>query len=104
MAKKHWEPQYEYKENKHYKEYLVLKENLQSYYSSDVLDADKNKKDYATSEDRIQHKKYLKEILDLILIPNGDFQKMVWDTMSEYEKSIRERRIKTRQGNSEYRI
>lgn len=104
MAKKDWEPRYEYKENKHYKEYLVLKENLKSYYSSDVLDADKNKKEYGTSEDRKQHKKYLKEILDLMLIPDGDFQKMVWDTISESEKSIQERRTRSRKGNSEYRI
>lgn len=103
MARKDWEPQYEYKENKHYKEFIKLKDNLKSFYPKKIFDVTKGK-NYGTSEERIQHKKYLKELMNIILKPDGEFQQMVWETMSEQEKQKMEQRIKPRQGNGEYTL
>lgn len=104
MASKDWEPQYTYKENKHYKKYLKEKETIRKKYPLEVIDVDVKIKGYGTSEERVLHKKYIKEVCDLIMIPDGNFQQMVWDTMSEQMKMEMERKTKSRQGNGEYRI
>lgn len=39
---------------------------------------------------------YKKEICDLMLEQNGDFQEFVWDIISDYDKELQERRARGR--------
>jgi len=75
-------------ENEHYKVYFKEKQEIQEKYPRWVSeDITKQNREY----DRKVWLEYLKEIADLMLRPNGDFQKYVWDTISESDREVMER-------------
>jgi len=45
-------------------------------------------------EDWLVWKEYLKELTDLLLEPNGNYQKWVWATLSDRDVEARERVVK----------
>lgn len=100
------EPEYIYKENKHYKNYIKLKEELKSKYPeivfNNIATSGKGKsqdlmyKQYLESNHRELHQQYLRELTDLIFEPNGHFQHLVWDMIAEVDKQEMERRARGR--------
>jgi hypothetical protein len=98
----------DYKENKYYKKYLIQKEKIVSKYS-DVIDNTPPRSGPVfeppyTEKERNRHRKYLKEISNLLFKNNGNFQKFMWDTLSEVEKLQQEQIINGRKNPSPYRF
>lgn len=89
---------YAYRENKYYKKYDKEKQKILQKYDG-LLEGDKYKSGptvhyFYKEGEREEYKQYLKEIADLIFKPNGNFQKMLWDTMGSHEKELMERRAR----------
>lgn len=95
------------KENEYYLEYWKQKQEIKSKYPSDLFDNIERpgavpKKiriqelnDYSKNH-RVTHKKYLKEVCDLLFEPDGYFQQFSWDNMGETEKLFMERKARGR--------
>ena len=102
--RKHYEPQYEYKENKYYKLYIQEKEKIRSKYPEEIFDKAvsgrntiREYKEYLDKGHRKIHQQYLKELADLIFTPDGNYQQFTWDIMGEAEKLEMKRKAEGRQ-------
>ena len=98
----------EYKKNEYYMKYVVQRDKIKRKYR-DVIVGDRQYQGppprggyplYSDGE-RKRHRKYLKEIGDLLYKKNGYFQKFMWDSLSEVETLARERRTRRRMNDSE---
>lgn len=88
-------------EDENYRKYWEEKQLIKSKYPPIIFEytsagrpgrpGKENKKRFI-KEDHIEYKKYIKELLDLMFTPNGNFQKFVWDNMSEGDKIKQERK------------
>lgn len=108
------DPIYLYKENKYYKLYNKQKQKIKEKYPPRIFDGTaksgrgsmtKLSEEYLAGNDRELFNQYLKELADLIFQPNGNYQKMVWDTMGEKDKLEMERIARGRKysGTGEYK-
>lgn len=96
-----WDPEYSYKENQHYKNYDKVKQKIKSKYPAEIFDniapsglGSKHKEmfeEFINTDQRKLYQQYLRELADLIFEPNGEFQNLTWDMMSEVEKEQMER-------------
>ncbi len=98
----------EYKDNNYYKKYLLQKERILKKYD-DVIDNSPPRSGPVfdppyTEKERNRHRKYLKEISNLLFKTNGNFQKFLWDTIPEVEKLQQEQIINGRKNPSPYRF
>jgi len=98
----------DYKENKYYKKYLIQKERILKKYE-DVIDNTPPRSGPVfeppyTEKERNRHRKYLKELSNLLFKSNGNFQKFMWDTLTEQERGIQEQIINGRKNPSPYRF
>jgi len=101
-----WDPEYSYKENQHYKNFSDSKEEIKSKYPSEIFNniaaygrgksQDLMLEQYLSGNHRELHKQYLRELADLIFEPNGAFQHLTWDMISEVEKIEMERKARGR--------
>lgn len=99
---------YEYKENKYFAKYAKQRDLIKEKYKDVIVGntwkpgpLSKNFTPYTDAE-RSRHRKYLKEIGDLMFKPNGWFQKFYWDNLSENEKIIQERKTRGRKNAKNY--
>ena len=98
----------EYKKNEYYMKYVVQRDKIKRKYR-DVIVGNRQyqgpppKGGYPLYSDgeRKRHRKYLKELGDLMYKKNGYFQKFMWDTLSEVETLARERRTRRRMNDGE---
>lgn len=95
------DPDYTYTENKYYKLYEEEKKKIKEKYPKEVFKFPNSgrrkenvQRDYIELGHREIHKQYLKEIADLIFQPNGNFQELTWDVMSEVHKLEMERKTR----------
>ena len=85
--------------NKSYKRFYKEKLKIQKKYDKRLFDwRGKGNQPYVLKawyheEGYIQWREYLKEIGELVF-KNKDFQQFIWDTTSETEKAVRERRTR----------
>jgi len=98
----------DYKENKYYKKYIIQKEKIVEKYI-DVIDNSPVRSGPVfeppyTQKERNRHRKYLKELSNLLFKKNGNFQKFMWDTLTEGEKLQQEQIINGRKNPSPYRF
>lgn len=107
-----YDPIYEYKSNPYYIEFIKEKELLKQNYPPHLFHIEgtsgrakkyikKLNQEYIDSGDRNLHQQYLKELLDLIFKPDGNYQQFTWDIMGEVEKLEMERIARGRY-SSEY--
>lgn len=90
--------------NVHYRKYDKKKQKLKKKYPSSVFTTagpGRNFIDYSAKE-RELHKSYLKELLDLLFEPNGDYQKFSWDILSDMDKLAMERKARGRKTSYDY--
>lgn len=101
MIKKSYDPVYEYKELKQYKEWEIIKQEIKSKYPEELFDG-KNKK--VSKETRQLFQQYLKELCDEMFKGEGVFQELTWEMMGEIERLEMERLARGRlhAGNGEY--
>ncbi len=99
---------YEYKENKYFIKYSKQRDKIKEKYK-DILNpvtplGQPPKAGFAeyTIKERNRHRKYLKEIGDLLYKKNGWFQKFMWDDISASEEIIQERKSRRRKNDSKY--
>ena len=97
--KRYYDEVYDYNDNKFYKKYIVQRDRIREKYTD--LDISSNTPRGAppkegfpeyTIKERNRHRKYLKEIGDLLYKKNGWFQKFVWDIKSETDKELESRK------------
>lgn len=107
--KRYYDEVYDYNDNKFYKKYIVQRDRIREKYTD--LDISSNtprgappKAGFAeyTIKERNRHRKYLKEIGDLLYKKNGWFQKFVWDDISASEQIIQEKKCRRRKNDSKY--
>lgn len=91
--------------DKNYLNYLEKKKLLQEKYNiTKILHPPKNGRPKKYKEDEVQYtqeehliyKEYIKELLDLMYEPDGDFQKFIWDSMSLHDKETQTRTARGR--------
>ena len=73
--------------NPHYSKYIERKARILSKYPPTLFT-----ENLITNKDKKLHKKYLKEIADLLLKPNGNFQKFIWHLEAEEKERVEIRR------------
>ena len=82
-----------------YARYMEQKKEIKAKYPEELFilrkRIDKRALTY-TPELRELHKQYLKEISDLIFKPEGDFQQFTWESLSDVEKLLQERKARGR--------
>lgn len=80
------------KQNEHYKKYYKQKQKILSKYPDTLIKSERQsgKRFFEKGEQELS-RKYLKEIADLILEPNGHFQKFSWDLINSVDKLQMER-------------
>jgi hypothetical protein len=98
----------EYKKNKYYIKYVVQRDKIKEKYKDIIVgnhayQGPPPRGGYPLYSDaeRKRHRKYLKELGDLMYKKNGYFQKFMWDTLSEVETLARERRTRRRINDSD---
>lgn len=112
MASKEWEPAYEYKNNPHYIKFTELKERIKQKYPQEIFELsdytgksikqiNKETREYEEKY-RHLHLQYLRELADLIFQPDGEFQLLTWDMISEVEQKEMERRARGRKMSRDY--
>ena len=81
-------------ENVHYKKYTKQKLKLREKYDATLFNIgmDGTRNTIATPEEQKQYKKYIKELMDIILKSNSHYQKFIWSTLPISEANIREKR------------
>ena len=77
--------------NKHYEKFYKQKLQLKEKYNVDTNIAGTVP---GILYDRDNHRKYLKELSDLMFKAGGDYQKFIWDMMCETDKENMERRAR----------
>ena len=99
---------YEYKENKYFIKYTKERDKIKEKYI-DILrpytpngPIPKVGLPNYTEKERNRFRKYLKEMGDLMFKTNGNFQKFMWDDMSEVEKLAQEKKCRRRINDSQY--
>lgn len=66
-------------------------ENLFDIYDTNPGRPLKKKVDYINSGEQEEYRRWVKDVVDLLLEPNGYYQKFVWDVTSTTDKMIQER-------------
>jgi len=78
--------------NKHYKKFTEEKLKIQSKYDNRLFNwgtqgqQPKAMKEWYFKEGREPWREYLKEVTELMLSPNSNYQKFVWDIIPKNEK------------------
>lgn len=77
--------------NKHYKRYSEQKFEIRKKYSERLFDCKvgvpaRSEYNWYLEEGQEQWRAYLKELGDILVKPNGDYQEFVWDIMNAQEK------------------
>ena len=78
----------------HYEKYWNEKQELKKQYPSDLFVTtlgSGNHKLLYPQEERDLHKEYLSKLVDILVQPNGNYQKFVWESMSDIDKLQQER-------------
>ena len=90
--------------NAHYRKYDKKKKDIKKKYPAKVFKRDVAGRGFLkyTDEERKLHQSYLKDLLDLIFKPDGDFQQFTWDIMSDQDKMIMERKARGRKWEYDY--
>jgi len=98
----------EYKTNEYFIKYAVERDKIRKKYKDVVVgnvqyQGPPPKGGYPIYSDaeRDRHRKYLKEMGDLLYKKKGNFQKFMWDTLSEVDKLAQERRTRRRINDSD---
>ena len=86
-------------QNKNYKRYDEKKQKLKNKYPQEIFTLQppgRPRLQYTIydEKERELHKDYLKKLTNLLFEPNGDYQKYCWDTLSEQDKLIAERKAR----------
>lgn len=107
--KKYWEAEYDYTDNYFYQQYVVQRDKLKEKYKDVLVGQERYpgpdpKEGYPPylDKERNRHRKYLKELGDLMYASNGWFQKFMWDIVPTVEALERERRTRRRKNDSKY--
>tara|TARA_R110000782_G_scaffold95571_1_gene179611 strand:+ start:346 stop:672 length:327 start_codon:yes stop_codon:yes gene_type:complete len=99
---------YEYKENKYFIKYAKERDVIKEKYIGLINYTPKcgppKGRTYPpyTEKERNRYREYLKEMGDLLFKTNGNFQKFIWDDMSEVEKLAQEKKCRRRINDSQY--
>ena len=88
--------------NENYKKYYDKKLEILKNYEQEIFNAGysrgahrtQRQKDKYIEFEQEKYREYIKKVCDLMLKPDGDFQKFVWDIMSETDKELMEKRAK----------
>jgi hypothetical protein len=98
----------EYKTNEYFIKYAVERDKIRKKYKDVVVgnvqyQGPPPKGGYPIYSDaeRDRHRKYLKEMGDLLYKKKGNFQKFMWDTLSEVDKLAQERKTRRRINDSD---
>lgn len=88
-------------QNVNYQNYDKKKQELKNKYPEKVFEVEPTGRpplEYIrySIQERELHKDYLRNIATLLMEPNGDYQKFSWDTISEFDKVIMERKTRGR--------
>ena len=89
--------------HKDYKNYYKEKQELIKKYPSNLFakpNVGPKPEDYP-QKDKDTWRRWCKDILDLLLEPNGNFQKFSWDAMAEVDKQQMERRARGRKNKTD---
>lgn len=81
----------ELKENKNYLKYWKKKQKIKEKYPQELWNRPNGSKNALNKNYNNHHlwKEYIKEIADLLLEPNGDYQKFSWEVLiSDSNKEI----------------
>jgi len=88
----------QYKQNRYYIKYEKQKLKIKDKYKNkiDFSDDKPGPRKPVTYEraERELYQAYLKKVGDLLMKPNGNFQKFMWDIMSDNDKLIQERKAR----------
>ena len=98
-----WEPAYEYKELKEYKDWEIDKNKIKEKYLEKspklfrITNTNKESKEYTTEQHNL-YKQYLKELADKMFEPESSYQKLIWELipenqLEEMERAARGRKI-----------
>lgn len=83
-------------ENKYYERYNKEKQKIKDKYPEDLwyrpIGQARNRK--LNYNNHHLWKEYIKEIAELMLKPNGWYQKFVWDTYSDSDKALMEQKAR----------
>ena len=85
--------------NTHYKKFTTQKKRLQLKYDKRLFEWSKTRppaslKKWYIEEGQEQWRAYLKEVSDLMYEQEGNFQKFLWDIISNQDKEIMERKAR----------
>ncbi len=85
--------------NTHYKKFTTQKKRLQLKYDKRLFEWSKSRpptslKKWYIEEGQEQWREYLKEVSDLMYEQEGNFQKFLWDIISNQDKEIMERKAR----------
>jgi hypothetical protein len=94
----------ELKSNKYYLKYHKQKENIRKKYTNDMLKIPRayNESLGYGGKEQEEYRKYIKELCDLLLEPNGWYQKFTWDAISDKDKEDMERRARGRKSGADF--
>lgn len=84
------------KNNSNYKEYSIQKDKIKKKYPKDLWNRPSGGR-ISSSVNYTNHhlwKEYLKDIADLLHQKDGWYQKFVWDTMSESDRKLLDKKFK----------
>lgn len=83
-------------ENEYYQKYQIQKQKIKDRYPEDLwnrpIGLARNRK--LNYNNHHLWKEYIKEVAELMLKPNGWYQKFVWDTYSDSDKALMEVRAR----------
>lgn len=88
-------------QNKHYNKFTKEKEKLKSQYDERLWQQPAGNisnvtKEWFLKEGQHEWREYLSKIGDIIFRPESDFQKFVWDILSERDKEVMEFKSRAR--------
>ena len=88
-------------QNVNYQNYDKKKQELKKKYPEKVFEIEPTGRPRLDciryeEKERELHKDYLRNIATLLMEPNGDYQKYSWDTISEFDKVVMERKTRGR--------
>ena len=87
-------------ENEYYKKYYEQKQKIKERYPQDLWERPNGSKNALNKNYNNHHlwKEYIKEIADLLLQPNGDYQKFSWEVLiSDSDKVVMEQKARGNQ-------
>lgn len=81
-------------DNVYYKKYLLQKEKLKKKYNPKIFKDEQKFRDSRDTDgidkDNKEYKKYISELMDIICKADSPYQKFVWDTLPNYEQTLRD--------------